>query len=237
MSKSGSRTAKISIFTLASACIFVLGVGLISYALFNIFQLKAAQAKPAADIFAQSAAPKLQPFRSKSARINPAANGQAMDAVEPDEVESDEPSTGAFISLYPIYPFEGDVIGSLSIKAIELQASVIQGTGSDALKEGVGHFTQSVLPGEADNCVLSGHRDTFFQRLGELEFGDVVIVQTSAGIFTYEVSGTRIVDKDDKTVIVPTDHAVLTLTTCYPFIRVGPSPDRYIVSADLIASE
>ncbi len=58
-------------------------------------------------------------------------------------------------------------------------------------------------------------------------------MQTSAGIFTYKVNGTRIVHKDDKTVIVPTNHAVLTLTTCYPFNVIGNAPDRYIVSADL----
>lgn len=98
----------------------------------------------------------------------------------------------------------------------------------------MGHFIQSVLPGEQDNSVLSGHRDTVFREIGDLLIGDLLIVETSAGIFTYEVTGTRIVDKDDQTVIVPTDHAVLTLTTCYPFRYVGPAPDRYIVSADLL---
>jgi hypothetical protein len=33
----------------------------------------------------------------------------------------------------------------------------------------VGHFTQSVLPGEEDNCVLSVHCDTFFAKSGKLE--------------------------------------------------------------------
>jgi len=35
-------------------------------------------------------------------------------------------------------------------------------------------------------------------------------------------------------VIVPIDHAVLTVTTCYPFDFIGNAPDRYIVSADLV---
>jgi len=100
----------------------------------------------------------------------------------------------------------------------------------------VGHFTQSVLPGEEDNCVFSAHRETFFKQLGELKIGDQLIVQTSAGTFTYEVNGTRIVHADDKTVIVPFDHAVLTLITCYPFNTVGYFPDRYIVSAVLVKS-
>ncbi len=45
-----------------------------------------------------------------------------------------------------------------------------------------------------------------------------------------------IVGANDKTVIVPTPTAVLTLTTCYPFIFFGNAPKRFIVSADLVAS-
>ncbi len=139
--------------------------------------------------------------------------------------------------LYPVYPAEGDNIGSLTIPALKRKLPILQGTGVKELKKGVGHFTQSVLPGEEDNCVFSGHRETVFRQIGNLKIGDQLIVQTSAGTFTYEVNGTRIVHEDDKTVIVPTDHAVLTMTTCYPFYTPGYFPDRYIVSAALVKSK
>ena len=136
--------------------------------------------------------------------------------------------------LYPVYPAEGDNIGSLTIPVLQVKLAIYQGTDAQELKKGVGHFNQSVLPGEKDNCVISGHRETAFRKLGKLKIGDLLIVQTTAGIFTYKVKGMRIVHADDKTVIVPTDHAVLTLTTCYPFNTPGYYPDRYIVSADLV---
>jgi sortase A len=139
--------------------------------------------------------------------------------------------------LYPVYPADGDNIGSLTIPALTQKLPIFQGTSVKDLQKGVGHFTQSVLPGEADNCVLSGHRETVFRQLGNLKIGDQLIVQTSAGTFTYEVNGTRIVKADDKTVIVPTDHAVLTMTTCYPFNTPGYFPDRYIVSAALVKTQ
>jgi len=139
--------------------------------------------------------------------------------------------------LYPRYPVEGDHIGILTIPALNREIPIYQGTRAEEFKKGVGHFIQSVLPGEGDNCVFSGHRDTVFRQLGNLIIGDQLIVQTSAGIFTYEVSETRIVHEDDKTVIVPTPNAVLTLTTCYPFNFIGNAPDRYIVSAVLVKSE
>jgi len=117
---------------------------------------------------------------------------------------------------------------------LKQQLPIFQGTGFKELKKGVGYFIQSVLPGEADNCVLSGHRDTVFAKLGKLKIGDQLIAETSAGIFTYEIKLIRIVDKDDKTVIVPADHAVLTLTTCYPFRFIGNAPYRYILVSDLV---
>jgi sortase A len=148
---------------------------------------------------------------------------------EESTIESDKE-----IILYPVRPKEGENIGNLTIPILKKSIPIIQGANEDELKKGVGHFTQSVLPGEANNSVLSGHRDTVFRELGSLKVGDELITETSAGTFTYIVEQTRIVHKDDKTVIVPADHAVLTVTTCYPFRYIGDAPDRYIITANLI---
>ncbi len=131
----------------------------------------------------------------------------------------------------------GDRIGKLNIPVLNLTLPINEGTDADTLKKGVGHYSQSVLPGEADNSVLSGHRGTFFAKLGQVAIGDLLIITTDAGTFTYKVSTIRIVDAQDRTVIVPTDSGVLTLTTCYPFQYIGSAKQRYIVSADLIILE
>ena len=138
--------------------------------------------------------------------------------------------------IYARYPAKGEVMGSLSIPALKQKLPIIEGTSDADLKKGVGHFIQSGLPGAQDNCVLSGHRDTVFSKLGQLKIGDVFITQTAAGTFTYAIRRIRIVGKNDRTVIVPTDHAVLTVTTCYPFYFIGSAPDRYVLSADLVTS-
>jgi sortase A len=146
-------------------------------------------------------------------------------------------SIGKQINFYKEQPVAGDQIGVLSIPALNQKWPIIEGTEEAELEKGVGHFSQSVLPGLSDNCVLSGHRDTVFSEIGKLVIGDELVVETVAGKFTYEISNIRIVDKDDRTVIVPTDHAVLTVTTCYPFIFVGSAPERYILVADLVKNE
>jgi len=152
------------------------------------------------------------------------------------QAASDQPS----VTPEPLYarrPAQGDRIGSLWIPVLAQELPIIEGTRAEDLKRGVGHYTRSVLPGEEDNCVLSGHRDTVFRRLGKVKKGDLLVAQTSAGKFTYAVKRIRIVASDDRTVIVPTDHAVLTVTTCYPFNYVGSAPKRYILSADLVTPQ
>ncbi|MCA1011998.1 class D sortase [Halobacillus halophilus] len=135
--------------------------------------------------------------------------------------------------LYPDQPDQGDLIGELYIPKLEAAIPIYHGTDEDELEKGVGHFAGSVLPGEADNSILSGHRDTVFRELGEIGMNDLLIVTTAAGEFTYKVRKVRIVDEDDRTVIVPKPKATLTLTTCYPFHFSGPAPQRFILVADL----
>lgn len=128
----------------------------------------------------------------------------------------------------------GEIIGIISIPKLSEVYPIVQGTDEQSLKKGVGHYVDSVMPGEMDNSVLSGHRDSVFSKLGRLVVGDLVVIKTSAGTFTYSVTKTRIVMANDRTVIVPTPTATLTLSTCYPFYYIGSAPKRFIVSAQLL---
>lgn len=145
------------------------------------------------------------------------------------------PTEPAFeYAKYPNYPAAGDRIGTITMPSLKLSWPIFQGTTDAELAKGVGHYAKSVLPGQKDNSVLSGHRTTVFNKLGKLKRGQLILVKTSAGTFTYKVRSTRIVMKTDRTVIVPTAEAVLTLTTCYPFNNLGATDHAYVVSADLV---
>ncbi|SIR30392.1 sortase A [Peribacillus simplex] len=141
------------------------------------------------------------------------------------------------LELYEERPETGDLMGELYIPKIEATLPIYHGTDEDELEKGVGHYAGSVLPGEKDNSVLSGHRDTIFRDLGDVGEGDLLIAKTEAGTFTYKVRKVRIVDADDRTVIVPKPKATLTVTTCYPFSYIGSAPERYVLVADLLKSE
>lgn len=131
-------------------------------------------------------------------------------------------------------PKPGDFFAKLQIPKINLQVPVFEGTYEEELANGVGHYSRSVLPGEPDNSVISGHRDTVFRRLEELKKGDLLQVSTKQGVFVYRITKTWVTDANDRSVIISHDKPILTLTTCYPFSFIGPAPDRYVIQSELI---
>jgi len=140
------------------------------------------------------------------------------------------------VAVYTPYPKPGDKVGTITLESLGLSWPIIEGTDEDQLSKGVGHYIGSVLPGVKDNSILSGHRSTVFARLGELEIGDRILVQTTAGTFIYVITKFEVVDRADQTVIQPSEDARLTLTTCYPFGNIVNTTEAYIVTADLISS-
>lgn len=151
-------------------------------------------------------------------------------------VEITAPPIEEPVVLYPTLPELGDRVGTITLPTLDLSWPIYEGTTEAQLIKGVGHYVQSVLPGESDNSVLSGHRTTVFNRLGELKIDDLILVKTKAGTFTYQVKQFKIVNRTDRTVIVPSDTAVLTITTCYPFNNVGATTKAFIVMADLVSN-
>ena len=132
---------------------------------------------------------------------------------------------------------DGDFLGSMNIPSINKKVNIFQGTGSKSLSKGVGHYLKSVMPGVTDNSVLAGHRDTVFAKLGKVKVGAYIVISVSSGTHIYQVNRLRIVDKNDRTVIVPTQKATLTLSTCYPFRYIGNAPQRYVVTATMLEAE
>ncbi|PLS02340.1 class D sortase [Neobacillus cucumis] len=140
-----------------------------------------------------------------------------------------------FKQVWPALPDPGTHIGDLKFTSVDLNVPIVQGTHDNELKKGAGHYAGSALPGQGGNVVLSGHRDTVFRKLKDIHTGDKVTFTTPYGDFVYQITGTKIVHADDKSIIVPTDYETLTLTTCYPFNYIGNAPDRFIVYTKLVS--
>ena len=110
---------------------------------------------------------------------------------------------------------------------------VLDGASGRVLAFGPGHVAGSARPGDAGNVVISGHRDTHFRWLGELNEGDLLIVQAPDGrTVRYSVAHTTVHHESETDLLDPYTPAQLRLITCYPFDAVDPgTPWRFVVTA------
>ena len=126
----------------------------------------------------------------------------------------------------------GQVFGVLTIPALDDRSiGIIEGADDDALAQGVGHVESTAFPGQGEQIVLSGHRDSVFRDFSTLVEGNRFIVDMLYGTYEYEIKEIVIVDADDTTVIGPMGEEVLVVSTCYPFGYFGPAPQRAVFYA------
>ena len=126
------------------------------------------------------------------------------------------------------------LIGRMELPRLQISVITREGTDAATLRRAVGHVPRTALPGERGNAAFAGHRDTFFRKLRDVRRGDDILITTSRGRHRYVVRETRVVQPSDVSVLEPSDSAVLTLVTCYPFNYLGPAPERFIVRAELV---
>jgi len=153
---------------------------------------------------------------------------------------------------------EGDSLTRIKIPAIDVDVVVVEGTGSDALRAGAGHYVDTRLPCEDGNVGIAGHRTTYgrpFANIDLLKPGDTITLETPVGACTYQVlapppqrkaadaNGAAFVIKPNEIEVIrapaiaragesPPPGAMLTLTTCHP---KGSAAQRLIVQAVLVS--
>jgi len=121
----------------------------------------------------------------------------------------------------------------IQIQAIGVDAPVVQGDGWEQLKKGVGQHIGTPNPGQKGNIVLSAHNDVFgeiFRDLDRLNPGDEILLSTSQQVYVYIVKQTQIVEPTRVDVMNPTQEAILTLISCYPYMVDN---QRIVVTAEL----
>jgi LPXTG-site transpeptidase (sortase) family protein len=159
------------------------------------------------------------------------------------EAGGERPVTGEFKPLT-----HDEVLGAplsfetptyIRIPAVDIDEEVREGSDNEeelyaVLALGPVHLTHTGFPGWPGNCVISGHRTTKtrpFNRLDELQAGDIVFIQNPRGLYEYEVTELRYIDPSEN-VTLQTEEPVLTLTTCAP---EGDATLRLVVRAGLKA--
>lgn len=134
-------------------------------------------------------------------------------------------------------PADGSPVGEIRIPAIGIDQVIVSGTGTQDLRQGPGHYTNTPLPGQAGNAGVAGHRTTYghpFYNLNVLKVGDPIVFTTVQGVFVYDTTGSQVVSPSDGAILQNKSGAWVTLTTCNP--RFSAST-RLVVQATLAHSQ
>jgi sortase A len=122
---------------------------------------------------------------------------------------------------------------AIRVPKIGYYAAVREGVSLDALATGPGHYPSTVMPGRPGLVAIAAH-NTFWIPFGQLGAGDSVVLETRSGKFNYRITGTKIVEPDDRTVLVPTTDPRLVLTTCWPLWAGNLATQRLAIFAQQV---
>ncbi len=171
------------------------------------------------------------------------AGGEQQQAAEVVQEElQDQWERGEAITERPTNPGEpvvsvapaaGQVFGALIVPRFGADYVRAIATGVDAetvlnsRRIGIGHYSETQMPGEIGNFAIAAHRNTWggaFSQVDQLRLGDRIYVETVDGWYEYSFRGLEYVWPTGVDVLasVPTapgvaaTDRVLTMTTCNP---------------------
>ena len=136
------------------------------------------------------------------------------------------------IAYHPNY---GLIYATLKIPSINLKYPVYRGDTLDILMKGIGNYAGSFFPGDGGSIIFAAHNNVHFQHLYDIKEGDLVIVETIYGTFTYQAYDFKIIDATDEASLpIQDQEEILMMYTCYPRTAVGHADKRYVVYSKLI---
>jgi sortase A len=113
----------------------------------------------------------------------------------------------------------GQPIGRIVIPRIQLNKVIVEGTTTDILPKGPGHYPAQPLPGAPGTVAIAGHRTTYgapFRHVDSLKKGDLIRLDMPYAKVTYQVERLRIVKPTDTWVVARRSYNRLVLTACHP---------------------
>ena len=139
----------------------------------------------------------------------------------------------------------GDLVAQIYIPRFgqNWEHNIVEGTDAAQLaRHGLGHYTDTQMPGQVGNFAVAGHRNGYGQPLGDvdkLQTGDPIIVRSQDYWYVYTYTKHTIVSpKDTEVIAANPEHLgaaattrMITLTTCEP--KYSTPTSRWIVWGEL----
>jgi sortase A len=129
-------------------------------------------------------------------------------------------------------------VAKVEMDGIGLEAIVLKGGSGQALAFGPGHLEGTALPGEEGTAVIAAHRDTHFAGLADVRLGDEIRLTRADGVMVwFRVTAISVAPWDASGIDPQAEGRWLVLSTCWPFGSSEPGPLRFLVKAQMIASQ
>jgi len=124
-------------------------------------------------------------------------------------------------------------VARMQVGRLGVDQIVLADASGRSMAFGPGHVVGTGEPGTGGNSAISGHRDTHFRFLQQLQTGDQLELTLRDGrVQDYQITGSSVHHKDETWLLGETSEEQLTLITCYPFNAIVPGgPMRYVVQA------
>ena len=129
----------------------------------------------------------------------------------------------------PSYPL-GKRIGTIAIPALAVDEGLYEGVDLWVLDAGPGHWPGTVLPGQAGNCVIAGHRVSHgatFRYIDSLRAGDEMLLGALGLEHRYVATDAFIVAPTEVSIVNATPTNTATIFACHP---PGSVAQRYVVT-------
>jgi sortase A len=129
-------------------------------------------------------------------------------------------------------------VAKVEVERIGLEAIVLKGGSGQALAFGPGHLEGTAIPGEEGTAVIAAHRDTHFAGLAGMRLGDEIRLTRSDGVTVwFRVAEMSVAPWDASGIDPHAEGRWLVLSSCWPFGATQPGPLRFLVKAQMIATQ
>ncbi len=151
----------------------------------------------------------------------------------------DSPASQSHQKIKPWPWADTHPVARLRINTLALDTWVLNGASGTSLAFGPGLNEGSSPIGDNGLVMIGAHRDTHFKNLDQIQVGQKIDIQDSAGQWhTYQVTHKNIADSRFDTLPNVKDASRLALITCYPLDALLPGgPLRYVVEAEKIITK
>ena len=123
---------------------------------------------------------------------------------------------------------------AIRVPKLDYHAAVKEGVSSGVLYASPGHYPTTAWPGDPGMVGVAAH-NVYWINFPQLVTGDEIDIETRYGIYRYRVTGSEIVNPDNRSVLVPDANGFhLTLTTCWPLWAGAFATQRFVIFTDQV---